>query len=87
MGNRRLDHLEFALMELSTEMFQLRHQVLDLTECKERLHLQIHELQDLLDEKGVITKEEFERHLDVTDPDSLPEDFDSCSDPIKKEFH
>ena len=67
MATDRLSQLEHSILELGTEMFRLKHQVTDLGDFKERLLGTLNGLKRILDEKGVISNDDFEAAVELGD--------------------
>ena len=61
----RLEQIEFTLMELGSEVFQLKHQLLDAQEKQDQLIQALKGFKSILDEKGLITAEEFENQIQL----------------------
>ena len=85
----RLEQIEFTLMELGTEVFQLKHQLIDSQEKQDQLIQALKGFQAILDEKGILTIEEFENHIQL---ENLSSPFDEQEvDPfdkvVKRETH
>lgn len=65
MSANRLNQLESTLLELGTEMYRLRHQVNGLNDFQEKFVGTMKGLKQILDEKGLITVEDFEAAVEL----------------------
>ena len=55
----RVDQLEYTVMELGTEVFRLKSQISDISSVQEKTAKTLKNLKDILDEKGVISEDDF----------------------------
>ena len=86
----RLEQIEFTLMELGSEVFQLKHQLLDAQEKQEQLIQALKGFKSILDEKGLITAEEFENQIqldNLTGPFGEDGELDPFEKVTKRETH
>lgn len=56
----RMDQLEYTVMELGTEIFRLKSQLSDMSEFQDKVSRTLKSLRDLIDEKGMITEDDFD---------------------------
>ena len=91
--NKRVDQLENSLLELGTEMFRLKHRLIETNHNQEQIVKSLQALKELLNEKGLVTSEEFDCAADLI---RLIEKFDKSpenkttpppQDTAKKELH
>ena len=90
--NTRVDQLEYTVMELGSEIFQLKHQMTEMNTIQESYLQLIHNLKSILEEKGVIKPDDFDA---VVDPESNSEEQSYEGDELeflsnasdKKELH
>lgn len=89
----RIDQLEHSLMELGAEMYQLRQRLFTISEQQDNYLKVLKQLQNILNEKGVIDEEDFEDSMklelnmlphDEFDDNDM-EEFEIPGD--KREFH
>ena len=83
----KINQLESTLMELGTEMFRLKHQMSDMQVQQTQFVKTINGLKGILDEKGVITAEDFELAVDVLDGKSDRHERELALPSGKKELH
>ena len=85
----KIQRLETTLMELGTEMFRLRHQISDMQHMQTQFIKTLSGLKTILDEKGVVSSDDFELAVDMTrysdKADRLEKDHQLPSP--KKEMH
>ena len=55
-----LEKLEFTMMELGAEIFKLRQELTNINQVQENYVTMLTKLKNLLDEKGVICKDDIE---------------------------
>lgn len=91
--NKRVAQLENSLLELGTEMFRLKHRLIETNHNQEQIVKSLQALKELLNDKGLVSSEEFDCAADLI---RLIEKFDKSpenkaapapQDPIKKELH
>ena len=58
--HKDLEKLEFTVMELGAEIFKLRQELTNINQVQENYVSMLSKLKNLLDEKGVICKEDIE---------------------------
>lgn len=61
----RVEQLERTVLELGTEMFRLKAQISELTNFHEQFSRTIKGLKQILDDKGLITSEDFESAVEL----------------------
>ena len=69
--NERLEQLERTLLELGTEMFKTKNEVLSIRDYHEKFVKIVDGLKKILDEKGLITTEDFENAVDLGEAISM----------------
>ena len=58
--HKDLEKLEFTVMELGAEIFKLRQELTNINQVQENYVSMLSKLKNLLDDKGVICKEDIE---------------------------
>ena len=58
--DKDLEKLEFTMMELGAEIFKLRQELTNINQVQENYVSMLTKLKNLLDDKGVICKEDIE---------------------------
>ena len=61
----RIAQLESTLLEIGTELFRLRREVAHLSESRKDYRNIFKSLKQLLDEKGVLSSDDFETAIDL----------------------
>lgn len=56
----RGDQLELSVMELGSEMYRLKHELVQMKKLQLKVALAIKSMKTVLDEKGFVTADEFE---------------------------
>lgn len=67
----RMHQLENTVLELGTEMYKLRHQISSLSDFQEKFVGTMKGLKQILDEKGLITVEDFEAAVELGEAISI----------------
>ena len=87
----RMEQLEYTVMELGTEMYRLRHQIDDLSANHDDLCNTFQDLKKILDQKGMITPEDFDKAIEtkklLEHVETEIESDKNSSDGKKGEFH
>ena len=86
----KIHQLENTLMELGTEMFRLKHQISDMQNLQTQFVRTLNGLKGVLDEKGVITSDDFDLAVDLTRlADKSDRGYEKEPAPLgtKKEYH
>ncbi len=65
--NNKLDQLERALLEMGSEMYRLKSELIEMRDNQGQFIKSMQSLKTLLDEKGMVTEDEFESALDLAD--------------------
>lgn len=65
--SQRSFKVENSLLEVGAEVFRLKHELTRILEQQEHFSKSLRGLKTLLDEKGVITAEDFEAAVDIVD--------------------
>lgn len=68
-----LDRLENAILELGSEVYALKSEVRDMNEQKNKLQVTMKTLRDVLDDKGLLSQEDFELALTSSGLEDLTE--------------
>jgi regulator of replication initiation timing len=63
--NAKLDHLERTILELGAEIFQVKHRIDEVEKSNSQYQQIFSSLKKLLDEKGIISAEDFEEIVDL----------------------
>ncbi len=77
MKNTRVDSLEHSLLELGSEVYQLKHRLAALGDQNDKMLQQLNSLKKILDDKGVISEDDF---LLAVDSHEAPEMTSRVSD-------
>lgn len=72
MSANRLSQLEQTIMELGTEMFRIKHEVSQMTEFHEKFVRIMKGLRSILDDKGVITTDDFDAAVELGEALATP---------------
>lgn len=56
----RGDQLELSVMELGSELYRLKHELVQMKKVQLKVALAIKSMKTVLDEKGFVTSDEFE---------------------------
>ncbi len=56
----RSDQLELSVMELGSELYRLKHELVQMKRVQLKVAVAIKSMKTVLDEKGFVTAEEFE---------------------------
>jgi len=67
----RVEQLERTILELGTEIFKLRSHISDISKFEDRFLKTMRGLKIILDDKGLITSEDFETALDLGEENHL----------------
>ena len=65
--SRQSFEIESSLLEVGAEVYKIKHELKQVLERQERFSKSLRGLRTLLDEKGVITAEDFETAVDMVD--------------------
>jgi regulator of replication initiation timing len=63
--NAKLDHLERTILELGAEIFQVKHRVDEVERSNTQYQQIFSSLKKLLDDKGIISSEDFDEIVDL----------------------
>lgn len=63
--NGKLDYLERTILELGSEIFQVKHRMDEIEKSNTQYKQIFVSLKKLLDEKGIISTEDFEEVIDL----------------------
>lgn len=63
----RIDQMEYTVMELGTEMYRLKKEVASVKELQDKFATAIGRIKSVLDEKGLVTEDDFDSALDMAD--------------------
>lgn len=63
----RVGQLEHTLMELGTEIYRLKHEMSQVADFREEFHKTLRALRQVLDDKGVITSDDFDAAVELVD--------------------
>lgn len=90
--DNKIDQLEYTVMELGTEIFRLKSQISEMNSVQEGMTRTLKNLKDVLEEKGLISEEDFDSaslKLDVLEADSEEFSGENFLDQIspKPDFH
>ncbi len=64
--SNRVQQLEQSLLELGTEVYRLKHQLANIGELHDKFKETMKALRQVLDDKGVITTEDFDEAVDLS---------------------
>ncbi len=67
----RIEQLERTVLELGTEIFKLRSQITDLSKFHDQFLKTMKGLKIILDDKGLITTDDFETAIDLGEENTL----------------
>ena len=83
----KLDQLEYTVLELGTEIFRLKSKVSQLSNNQHRFNKTINILKSLMEEKGILTEEDFEIAVSSgNDQNSMDESGDMTDFPPDTQF-
>lgn len=63
--SERLQKLEHTIMELGSEIYRLRHDLKESQKTHHKVMTTLRGIRSMLDEKGLVTSEEFETAVDL----------------------
>ncbi len=69
--SQRINLLEHSLMELGTEMYKLKSEVKSMTDFNQKLIKIVSGLKAILDEKGLISADDFDSAVELGDAINL----------------
>ncbi len=91
MTNEKIEQLERTVLELGTEIFRLKTEISSLKGYHENFVDIVEGLKKILDEKGLISHEDFDAAIDLGNAISMSSQvvygLDSDLDKIKKTSH
>ena len=61
----KLEHLERTILELGAEVFQVKHRIDEVEKANNQYQQIFSSLKKLLDEKGIVSADEFEEIVDL----------------------
>jgi len=90
--NSRLAQLENTVLELGTELYRIRSTMTGLTELQEQFIQTLKGLQEILDDKGLIAREDFEAAAELNGAMQIAashfdQDVDEALSKLKKSSH
>lgn len=63
--NAKLEHLERTILELGAELFQVKHRIDEVERSNSQYQQIFSSLKKLLDDKGIISAEDFDEVVDI----------------------
>ena len=85
--NRQVEKLERTVLELGTEIYRLRHALGQAAKHNRDITAKMDSIQCILDEKGIISKEDMQLQLKVQSEDERNRDTEEVTKEEKKSFH
>ncbi|MBF0441819.1 MAG: hypothetical protein HQK54_07950 [Oligoflexales bacterium] len=70
----RIEKLEYSLLELGAQMYELKQKFTSLKEIQDNQAIILNNLKKILDEKHVISQEDFEAALELSDLQNAEKD-------------
>ncbi len=84
----KIDQLEYTVMELGTEVFRLKSKVSEISANQEQFIRTLQNLKNIIEEKGIITEDDFEMASTANDDYEEPHEYTMTKNQSSKiEFH